>query len=316
MQTKRTKTELILLMKLMIRYLLLVFIISLSAKTFATDPDSTYRKDSSANKTEIEPLRILSWNIFMLPAYIFETEYKYKRALGIAEEIKKLNYHIIVFQEAFHNIARSTIAKALLELYPYQYGPGNKSLIRFNSGIWIISKIPLYNSHEIRYTYFKGIDGFTSKGALLMDGCWDGQPFQVIGTHLQANSSYEIRKSQLEQLYANLLKPNEKQGIPQFICGDMNTCYKDCIEYEDMLKILDAENEANIDENEGTNINGSRIDYIFIRKNGFSDFDVNRNIHKLKHNCTKKSNFLSDHYAVGATIQFKYKKDCDKMIVN
>lgn len=300
----------------MLRIYLVIFIFGFFGRAFATNPDVTHSKDSTVLKTEIEPLRILSWNIYMLPAYIFETEYKYKRALGIAEEIKKLNYHIIVFQEAFHKVTRATIARELLDLYPYQYGPHNKSLTRFNSGIWIISKIPLYNADEIKYSRRSGIDALANKGALLMEGCWDGHPFQVVGTHLQASGSYEIRKDQLIQLYENLLKPNEKENVPQFICGDMNICYKNCIQYEDMLKILDAEDEINVRDDEVTTIDGERIDYIFARKNGVTEFNINRSIHILKHKCTKKRNFLSDHYAVGAAIQFKDKKDCGKLLTN
>jgi len=301
----------------MIRISLFAVLFFLFGRTFATDTDSTLRKDTSTDKTEIEPLRILSWNIFLLPAYIFETEYKYKRALGIAEEIKKLNCQIIVFQEAFHKVARATIARELRELFPYQYGPSNnKSLTRFNSGIWIISKIPLYNPDEIKYTRRSGIDALANKGALLMEGCWGGHKFQVVGTHLQSSGSYDIRKDQLGQLYENLLKPNEKQGVPQFICGDMNICYKNCIEYEEMLKILDAEGEVNVNDEEATNLDGDRIDYIFVRKNSAPDFEITRSIYLLNHKCTKKRNFLSDHYAVGASIQFKDKKECEKPVIN
>ncbi len=256
--------------------------------------------------TVTRPLKILSWNIKLLPAYLFETQNKYRRVRGMAAELLKLAPDIIVFQEAFHYTARTTLSKLLMEHYPYQIGPSNNQLsILGNSGIWIVSTIPLTNRHEIRYKTRKGTDALARKGAMLLEGNWQGITFQIIGTHLQAAGPQSLRRAQMIQLHDELLIPLQREGVPQFICGDMNTCYHLCDEYSEMLHILDASNEAFPDGNTGTTPEGTIIDYILLRNNGLSGISISRNIHKLNHPWSLKKNALSDHHAAEATISFK-----------
>jgi endonuclease/exonuclease/phosphatase family metal-dependent hydrolase len=293
----------------MFRYVLTLLLIPCFLHVFASNPDTIPRTDIKVDSNEIKPLKVLSWNIYLLPVYIFETQVKYKRAHGIADELQKLDYDIIVFQEAFHITARTVIAHHLHDRYPYQYGPGNnKTSVIANSGVWIISSIPLSNPHEIRYKSRRGTDAFARKGALLMDGIWQGQPFQIIVTHLQSDANHDIRQKQFRQLHDELLVPYGKEGVPQFICGDMNTCYKNCEEYDEMLNILEADNKAYLNDNTGTNSEGEVIDYILLRDNGFGGINIMRNILTITHAWSAAHSNLSDHRAVEATIFFKSKK--------
>jgi endonuclease/exonuclease/phosphatase family metal-dependent hydrolase len=261
---------------------------------------------------DLRPLKVLSWNIYMLPAYAFETQAKYKRGRGISEELLKMDYDIIVFQEAFHATVRGLIARRLAEKYPYQYGPGNnKPSVKGNSGIWIVSNIPLCNRHEIRFRQKTGTDALARKGAMLLEGCWYGHPFQIIGTHLQASAPYHFRKAQFMQLHKELLSPHQKKRVPQFICGDLNTCDKNKEEYNEMLSILQAENEAFPDDCGGTSSSGRIIDYVLARNTDGLSVTLSRSIVHITHSWSASKNWLSDHKAVEAIIHFSAPEPAD-----
>jgi endonuclease/exonuclease/phosphatase family metal-dependent hydrolase len=248
-------------------------------------------------------LKVLTWNIYMLPWFAKITG-KTKRAAAIVDQLKESDYDIIVFQEAFHNGARSIIKQGLKEKYPFMYGPANKrSLTKTNSGVWIVSKIPLKELEEISYDDCQGTDCYARKGAMILEGTWLGKTFQIIGTHLQAVGDYAIRKSQCKELYANLLEKFKKQGVPQLICGDMNVNSTDEESYNDMLKTLDAENgelvgSVKVTYSGPTNdINYStankQLDYILVRNNGAKVRSIKRkvSIFQKKWGRTKKDSF-------------------------
>jgi len=223
------------------------------------------------NSTPKKTLKILSWNIYMLPYFIFSASNKADRAKGIVEEVKKRDYDIIVFQEAFKTRPRNILSKGLEELYPYQYGPANKKAmtLKTNSGIWVVSKIPLKSLGSIRFSNCTGIDCMARKGALLLEGEIHNNTFQILGTHANSGPEPEERRAQFKMIYDELLQPNQKQGIPQIVVGDMNCRMSSQENYSKMLKLMDVED---------TPLNGTRrhsnwektkiIDYIFIRKNG------------------------------------------------
>lgn len=207
----------------------------------------------SANSTQAQQsenddfLSILSWNIYMLPGITnlskqIDKNFKRPRATQIADTLKNSPYNIIVFQEAFFPPARRRLAKGLKERYPYQYGPVNPSgfSIKASSGIWVVSEVPLNELARTRYRTCNGADCFSKKGAALWEGEWNGKTFQVLGTHLNAGGPKWIREEQFKQIWEELLAPFEKIGVPQIICGDMNTRYTNRDAYTFMLKTLNA----------------------------------------------------------------------------
>ena len=285
-----------------------------------SSPQSVYPYALLSQKNE---LKILSWNIYMLPGFANFAGYgvfsgKKKRAKAIVEELKKLDYDIIVFQEAFHRSARSKLKRGLVELYPYMVGPVNnkKISIKTNSGIWIISKVPLKEIKVIDFKQCQGIDCWARKGALLVEGTWQGKLFHIIGTHLESGPQQYIRKSQYEEIYSYLLEPYQKTGVPQFICGDLNTNSADSVSYMDMLNTLKAENgellgEVKVtiggianDMSSGGTTNQYEIDYILVRDNGADIKSIKRKVSILQHPWSKKRKDLSDHYGVEAIIEF------------
>jgi len=263
-------------------------------------------------------LKILSWNIGMLPlADLF------KEKDGRPEAIASALYHcheydIIVFEEAFTQGARAVIAKKLRGLYPFAYGPvnGHRLSMRVSSGIWILSKIPLEIRKEIEFTESAGFDAFARKGAVLLEGQFRNSVFQLIATHLQDDEyPQSIRECQLRQIYNELLLPYSDPLTPQIICGDFNTDEKVAVNYLGMLSILNAEDgeisgqlkvsfddESN-DAFRSPHPDPRRIDYMLTR-NGNLIRHISRDITVLRSGWGDGKQYLSDHNAIEAEVLF------------
>ncbi|MEI6277051.1 MAG: endonuclease/exonuclease/phosphatase family protein, partial [Prolixibacteraceae bacterium] len=199
--------------------------------------------ESSPLPAKQRELKILTWNIYMLP-FCSEIHQNCIRASAISQKIACFNYDIIVFEEAFDYQARKILRYNLKGAYPFMYGPANDSKLSFktNSGIWILSKIPLQQLEQIQFKNRFGIDAFARKGAVLFQGEWQGQPFQLLGTHLQANSPDSVRSGQCHEIADKLLKKYAEPELPQIVCGDFNIEFEDKVNYTNMLTLLDVEN--------------------------------------------------------------------------
>ena len=261
-------------------------------------------------------LKILTWNIYMLP-FCSKIHKNCKRAKAIAQEIPKYAYDIIVFEEAFDHQARKILQDQLKGYYPFMYGPANKSSfsLRTNSGIWILSKIPLQQLEQIKFKNRFGIDALARKGAVLFEGEWQGQPFQLLGTHLQNDSPDSVRYGQCHEIADKLLKKYTKPDIPQIVCGDFNIQFTETVIYGKMLKILDAENGSlkgdlqtsfdEVDNKLAQKENGEKqlIDYVLVR-NQKAIKDIERQVCVLKGCIRDIVSDLSDHYGIEATVNF------------
>ncbi len=241
---------------------------------------------NAQNHTSTEDLKILSWNIHMLPYFVYHKTKKQKRAKSIIEELSKSDYNIIVFQEAFHAFVRKKIWKHLKEKFPYEYGPANKRFLslKANSGIWILCDRPMIYKNEIQYKHYTGDGRLARKGALLLEGEHNGHLFQVLGTH---NNGGSINNSQFLEIRALLLDPYKKAGVPQFICGDFNTSKSSANnQYQTMIRLFDA-NEAYVQSDERNETDKKSIpaekgiyyrfpDFIFVRNNDNDKVNINR----------------------------------------
>ncbi len=260
-------------------------------------------------------LKILSWNIYMLPPLVKFTG-KIKRAHGIVDKLEDQDYNIIVFQEAFHKRARSIIREGLRDLFPYTYGPANKKgfPLKTNSGIWVLSQIPLTVMNTIDFDNCAGADCWARKGAMLLKGEWQNQPFQLLGTHLQAGNEDSIRYGQYSEIQKQLLTPHQEQDVPQILCGDFNTAKGSNHHYTKMLQTLDAEDgaisskvkhsshgpENDFKDHEARQL----IDFLFYRQNGIIPKSIKRFVKVFEHPWQDDNQDLSDHYAIEARISF------------
>ena len=266
-------------------------------------------------------LKILSWNIFMLP-YISLFNNNGERAKAIAEKLHDSDYQIIVFQEAFSSKCRNILAKGMLKEYPFQYGPANRNNLPFktNSGLWVVSKIPLTELGEFQFSRCAGFDAGARKGAVLFQGNFRGANFQLLTTHLQADNLSEVRGIQCAEIKEHLLNPFFRKDIPQLICGDFNIDMDDRPNYHQMLQTLDAQNgdlsgtvKVTYDEvnnNLARNTNGKRriIDYVLVR-NGALINKIERKVQTFFTFVGGVESNLSDHYAMEFKVSFSVQTD-------
>lgn len=267
-------------------------------------------------------LKILSWNIFMLPRFIMRTGQS-KRAYEIVNVLKEEDADIIVFQEAFDTNAREIIRKGLSSYFPFESGdPPKNTLYKTNSGIWIISKIPFIVVKNMYFTHGKGPDWFACKGATLIQSQKNGFDFQLIGTHLQSDfggkQSQKIRKIQCEQIRNELIEPYAEEGVPQLLAGDFNTIHHESEKYNQILNILQAkqfllqgEHTFSYDHTINDLIKGEKeipqlIDYIlYTDKEDHPKLDACMFINVFRKQWRQKSHDLSDHFAIAGIFQFQ-----------
>jgi endonuclease/exonuclease/phosphatase family metal-dependent hydrolase len=263
-----------------------------------------------------DELKILSWNIFMLP-YISLFNDNDKRAKAIAERLSGSDYHIIVFQEAFSRKCRNILSRNLLAVFPYQYGPVNDTRfsLRTNSGLWIVSKFPLKQLDRVEFSKSKGYDAVARKGAVLLEGTFRGSNFQLLATHLQAMDSQELRELQCREIREHLLNPYFQKDVPQFLCGDFNIDMYNTEDYQRMLKILDATNGIlsgkwkvtydEVENNLAYKANGKRmiLDYALVR-NEATIHKIERKVQTFLSTIGKVESHLSDHYAMEVSVNF------------
>ena len=269
---------------------------------------------NTMNASENQPLRILSWNVFLLPVLSLFNDNQ-QRARAIADQISDSNYDIVVFQEAFSATNRRHIARRVKDEFPYHYGPVNQgmSLHRTNSGLWVISRIPLTLRSSIRFTESTGFDAVARKGAVIFEGHFNEKKFQLLTTHLQADGKPGIRERQLDEIRKKLLHPFSEKNIPQVICGDFNIEKNDSHTYNGMLNLLEASDGDlsssllhSYDERENTLLRKPEgrtklIDYILLR-NDVLVHRIERKIKAFQRLVGEEIHHLSDHYALEAEI--------------
>lgn len=265
----------------------------------------------NASTPNNDNLKILSWNIYMLPnstnlSTKIKRSKKKERASQISDTLNNSDYDIIVFQEAFHIASRKILEKKLQEQFPYQYGPVNAAFIKTNSGIFIVSKVKLKELGSIQYKGCTGIDCFSKKGVGIFEGHFKGKTFQIAGTHLDSGSQ-SVREKQYTQAYEKILKPFEKEGVPQIFCGDFNTRKSQPERYVLMLKSYDAEDIVTNSERKNTTVKDNAIiDFILLRKNDSKIKVIDKQVKIFKSRgemIDKLSGNLSDHLAIEITIK-------------
>jgi sphingomyelin phosphodiesterase len=260
-------------------------------------------------------IKILSWNIYMLPGFLGHG--KKPRAEAIGRLLASSDYDVIVFQEAFDGQARKIISRLLQPAFPFQAGPANRKTVslKTHSGIWIFSRHPIGKVSSIRFKTRYGIDAYSRKGALLAEIRIDGEAVQIIGTHLQNAGGDWRRYSQCVELYDRLLLPAERPGVPQIVCGDFNIDrHRSSDGYQYMLQLLDATDGYNRGTqgysydraiNDITAEPGSQrdlIDYVLLRQPNGLMMPGERSVRVFRYPWRRGHKDLSDHFAVEAEL--------------
>jgi endonuclease/exonuclease/phosphatase family metal-dependent hydrolase len=228
----------------------------------------------------------------MMPPWVRESPRNGPRAAAIGEVLRGERYDILCLEKAFDSGARAVIGDALGERYPYRYGPANDVPgVEINSGVWVLSRLPLTDYQEIEFADCRGIECFSRKGAVLLSGRCGTAPFRLVVTHLQGEEgpvftekNQRVRQAQMRQLRDQLLTPNLEPNVPFILCGDLGTprfteVGSESPPYREMLATFGAQNgsEARITLDEARDGNtlataGSNrkneLDYILVRPNG------------------------------------------------
>ena len=218
---------------------------------------------------------------------------------------------VIVFQESYDGKAVRILRKKLKPMYPYTQGYQNRKLITYKraGGVLMFSKYPMKEVESIRYSWLEGIDKLARKGAMLVEVEHPVKKFQLLGTHMEAGGSKDLKISQYQEA-GELLKRHEQAGVPQFACGDFNTKRVDTVLYPKLIAALQMENAEPCTElkctsdhllNDMDYYNPTKrnlIDYVFVKPNGVTPTNTTRSIMRYEYPWSKKHKDLSDHFAV------------------
>lgn len=263
-----------------------------------------------------DTLKIFSWNIFMVPPFVFKSD-QFNRAKMISEVLDKSGADVIILQEAFMGKTRETISDKLSKVYSYNSGkPKGGNMFKGNCGVWILSRLPLEDVRFVKYKDCKGSDCFSNKGAYIFSVTKNGHKAYIAGTHVQSGSAVEARQKQFKQLMAE--STHVPDDVPFFIIGDLNTDLYAKEEYKAMLEILKADDGGTVGEKYsycGDNDLAKRffgegsscLDYLLVRDKTQKISSIKRTIHKFTSVSfgTYKFKDLSDHYALTGEVVFK-----------
>ena len=268
-----------------------------------------------------QDLKIMAWNIFMVPPAVYKS-CQIQRAYLIADYIKKVNPDVLVLEESFMNSVRIILKSKLDEVYKYQSDIKKSGLIKMNSGVWILSKYPIDKQDFISYKKKKGTDIFAKKGATFVEIKVNDKKLQLIGTHTQSLIKYKkTRAIQFRQIRKTIADKYYKDSICQFIIGDLNCNYYDTVEYNNMLELLDVNPSSYSGEKYSWNGLGNdlafkfsehsleTLDYILLRKKHHAFAEIN-STEILKPDmdscyCNQKFKALSDHNPIISTVRLK-----------
>lgn len=260
-------------------------------------------------------IKVLSWNVFMLPKPLKFSWQKYRTKL-IQEELKKVDHDVLFFQEAFVGSFQKAIKNAAGDRYPHSYYLKKRAFYYpMGSGVMVMSKHPFKILDKVYYKMNTcgGADCFASKGSVLIEVTFpSGKVAQFANTHLQSGDTKgHKRLAQINQL-KGMLEKNARPGVPQFLLGDLNI---DSVEPE-FHQSLDTLGMDYVDlqgpilytnhlKNEcyktgGDGIHHEWIDHIWSNGADVKNAHMQVRVMDFEYNGTRCP--LSDHHAVEATI--------------
>lgn len=166
-----------------------------------------------------QSVRILSWNVFMLPKPI-KFSLQVTRAHRIVETLNSLPHEVVVLQEAFDRHFRSHIKKDLKDRYPYMYYLGKENLVYpfMSSGVFVLSKIPFKALDYVFFDWCGTADCYASKGVVGLQF----KKFQLFATHLQSLERFSLSRFHQTNQIIDLMQKHESNGMPQLLVGDLN----------------------------------------------------------------------------------------------
>jgi endonuclease/exonuclease/phosphatase family metal-dependent hydrolase len=261
-------------------------------------------------------LRILTWNIQMLPAVPYIEKLNRgqgMRAPWIVDFLNAQNYDIVVLQEVIDKPITELLKQRLKEKYPHQVSvEAKRGIAGCSGGILFVSRCPLKYVDHIVYQNLTGIDVLAEKGCVLVEGRHNGSRFQIAGTHLQAGDD-GTREKEIPEI-ADLLATHRLEGVPLFLVGDMNLSPDEAV----FAKLLEATETTAFPLHDpdpttispdnswcGPNKRGCHIDHVLLSPRGTKTTITRQTIQRARRQHDGKWIDLSDHYGVVAEIHFQ-----------
>ncbi len=264
-------------------------------------------------------LKILTWNIQMLPALDFLSNDLQKkqslRAPWIIEYLNKQDYDIVALEEVIDRKITEQFKAGLRDQYPYIIAPPSKAGIAGASGgVFIASRIPLKYLTHIVYKNVAGVDRLAEKGCLLVEGERDGVKFQLAATHLQAGHN-DMKEKEIQEIFDGIIKPYRQKGVPQFLVGDLNVASDTADErsrWKMLLKTTEMKEYPTDDprpwsvDNENSwnrrDKHGERIDHVLLNPRGTKSTIVRQTIQRAFKEHDGQRMDYADHYGVIAEV--------------
>lgn len=169
-------------------------------------PDSPHTT-ISIDGSKTEPFDKCSVKILTYNTELILARSTYDRAEKFVKYINNNDYDVISVQETFDYEIKDLITKKCHENgYSHIISRAGQPACRgifYESGLMIISKLPILNAETIHYNQASGSDVMANKGFLVADIDFNGQIITVVNTHLQSGNdmvSLEKRINQFEQL--------------------------------------------------------------------------------------------------------------------
>ena len=294
--------------KYLLKYLFILILFSglVSNEMLA---DQHIKHQALQTDKEENRLSILSWNIKMHPppyGWFYNSIDKAENIIKTMKESSK--YDVILFQEAFSYKIRNKIYNSLKDLYPHQIDIKDETnFYKMNSGLWVISSIPITLIDNINFTELRHNDWLSSKGAYLYSVIKNRQEFYIINTHMQADyrTKYsDIRTSQYTEIHQKLILPNENSEIPLILCGDLNISKPSKL--NQMLEKLNFMNGPLSGKLKHTSLgnNHELLDYILVKSKKIKFQSIERRILNMSVYLNIDSIQLSDHYPIEGILKW------------
>lgn len=296
--------------------LLIVFIIH------SFDFSSSNFKKRNVLKNNNEKLKILTWNVQMLPRVgsIFSSSLRKlqnERTDWIVEHLIEQDCDIVLLQESFDYSFIEKINSTLINIYPYQMNPYKPSIFKLSNGLMILSKYPIEVKDKITFKGSAQSDIFASKGAVLTKVYFNEDSIFLLNTHLQADYGLDkycsIRTNQLKDIQYRMIKKHFSSSYEEekiILAGDLNIEEnRDSDEYQNLisrLKLVDIVHHffkkpsISFDNKNYWNKDyksSYRLDYFLTN---FLVRDLNIKIQTPKKLLNKQWVDLADHYGISA----------------
>lgn len=180
--------------------------------------------------TTLPALRVLTWNLFLLPDPVQDAAHN-KRAELIRDYLGNLaaDYDIICLVKAFEDRRRRVIVDGLSKFFPHRIDPllaipWRRIFGDYNSGISVLSKQPLTPILRHDWNAAAGTEASEPKGFIVVELAWQGQPVQLVVTHMQGHlknddKERQVRAAQMQELKAGL-DSVRRANVTQVVCGD------------------------------------------------------------------------------------------------